>query len=64
MPILFAAGSLDSGFVEDTRAMYKAAKRSVGRKLLIVESSGHGVDLVSGTGQATIEAFLKKYATG
>jgi pimeloyl-ACP methyl ester carboxylesterase len=64
MPILFAAGALDTGFVDDTNTMYESAKKSVGRKLLIVDGGSHGVDLVTGDTQTAIEAFLKKYASG
>lgn len=64
MPILFAVGTYDVGFVQDTKDLDKAATRSRGHQLLLVASGSHGVDLVTGHTQTSIEAFLKKYASG
>lgn len=63
MPVLFSAGSLDEPYVTDTKAMYKKATRSTGRRLLIVPTGSHGVALVTGKTQTTIEAFLHAHAS-
>jgi pimeloyl-ACP methyl ester carboxylesterase len=64
MPVLFVAGAEDEPFARNTKEMFKAAKNSVGRKLVMVPGGAHGIELVSYQTQATIEAFLKKYASG
>jgi pimeloyl-ACP methyl ester carboxylesterase len=44
VPILFIAGKEDSPYVDDARAMYRAA--SGDKKLLVVPGSDHGTDLL------------------
>jgi pimeloyl-ACP methyl ester carboxylesterase len=44
VPLLFVAGSEDSPYVDDARAMYRAA--STRKRLLVVPGSEHGTDLL------------------
>jgi pimeloyl-ACP methyl ester carboxylesterase len=44
VPILFVAGREDSPFVDDARAMYRAAPGE--KRLLVVPGSDHGTDLL------------------
>ena len=44
VPVLFVAGKEDSPYVDDARAMYRAA--TTDKKLLVVPGSDHGTDLL------------------
>ncbi len=44
MPTLFVAGKEDSPYVEDARAMYRAA--TTDKRLVVVPGSDHGTDLL------------------
>jgi len=44
VPLLFVAGNEDSPYVDDARAMYRAA--STHKRLLVVPGSDHGTDLL------------------
>ncbi len=58
VPAFFLAAKSDGDFAADARAMHAAATRSPGRKLSIVAGSGHGIELLTGTVKADVEAFL------
>jgi dienelactone hydrolase len=62
MPILFVVGRLDAGYAQDTRTLYKRATASHGRRLLLLPGTQHGVDLVNGSTQQAIDAFLRAHA--
>jgi pimeloyl-ACP methyl ester carboxylesterase len=57
MPVLFVAGSEDSPFVNDARAMY-AATTAPGRQLLVVDSGGHGIELMNMVVTKVVEKFI------
>jgi pimeloyl-ACP methyl ester carboxylesterase len=58
MPVLFVAGSEDSPFVNDARAMY-AATTAPGRQLLVVDSGGHGIELMNPVVTGVVEKFIR-----
>lgn len=58
MPVLYAVGSRDEGFVEASRALYDATA-STAKRLEIVDSDDHGVDLLNDRGtRAMVEQFI------
>ncbi|MDX6213925.1 MAG: hypothetical protein QOF82_3012 [Frankiales bacterium] len=61
MPAFFVASKDDPPFADNIRAVYAAAVHSPGRKLLIRDSYEHGIDMVQGSTQAAIEAFLRQH---
>lgn len=63
MPLLLIAGDQDALYRELARKLHDAATKAPERKLLVVKSAGHGVDLVSGEVQQAIEDFLRAHAT-
>jgi pimeloyl-ACP methyl ester carboxylesterase len=63
MPLLLIAGDQDALYSEQARKLRDAATKAPERKLLVVKSAGHGVDLVSGDVQQAIEDFLRAHAT-
>jgi hypothetical protein len=62
MPAMFVASREDQPFVDDIRVVYATATKSPGRKLLIRDGYEHGVDMVTGSTQTAIEAFLHAHA--
>jgi hypothetical protein len=62
MPAMFVASKDDQPFVDDIGIVYATATRSPGRKLLIRDGYEHGVDMVKGSTQTAIEAFLRAHA--
>lgn len=61
MPMFFVASKDDLPYADNIRAVYAAAVRSPGRKLLIRDGYEHGIDMVKGSTQAAIEAFLLQH---
>jgi pimeloyl-ACP methyl ester carboxylesterase len=59
MPTLFVAGTEDSPYVDDARAMYRAARTD--KKLLVVPGSDHGTDLL---GDEEVADQLLAFVTG
>jgi hypothetical protein len=62
MPAMFVASKDDQPFVDDIQVVYATATQSPGRKLLIRDGYEHGVDMVTGSTQTAIEAFLHAHA--
>jgi pimeloyl-ACP methyl ester carboxylesterase len=60
MPVLFVAGSEDSPFANDARAMY-AATTAPGRQLLVVQSGGHGIELMNTVVTSVLEKFIRAH---
>jgi pimeloyl-ACP methyl ester carboxylesterase len=62
MPVLYAVGSRDEGFVDGSRMLYDATG-STDKRLEIVDSDDHGVDLLDDRGaRAVVEQFIAKHA--
>lgn len=71
VPVLYLVGDGDNAFAEDARAMHDRTPAAV-RKLVVVHSASHGVNLLDGqlagseeaanTVRAEIDAFLAKVA--
>ena len=61
VPVLYVAGASDGDFAKDARTLY-AATRAPGRRLLIVRSGAHGVELMNDTVTATMEKFVRAQA--
>jgi pimeloyl-ACP methyl ester carboxylesterase len=62
MPLLFVAGDQDAYYGDQAKQLHDAATKAPERKLMIVKSSAHGVDLVSGEVQSAIETFLRDHS--
>lgn len=62
MPTLYVVGSRDNGFVDESRTLYDATG-STGKRLEIVDSDDHGVDLLDARAtRATVEDFIAEQA--
>lgn len=62
MPTLYVAGSQDDGFADESRALYDATG-STNKRLEIVDTDDHGVDLLDDRAtRATVEQFIAEQA--
>jgi pimeloyl-ACP methyl ester carboxylesterase len=61
VPVLYVAGAYDGEFAQDARALY-AATKAPGRRLLIVQSGAHGVELMDDALTAELEKFIRAHA--
>lgn len=61
VPVLFVAGADDQPFADDAREMH-AASKAPGRRLTILETSAHGVDLMDAATTAAVETFITAHA--
>lgn len=62
MPTLYVAGGRDDGFADESRTLYDATG-STSKRLEIVDSDDHGVDLLGDRGtRALVEQFIAEQA--
>jgi dienelactone hydrolase len=63
VPLLLLAGGADTEFAADARSMYRAAASDPARKLDIIASGSHGVDLIASSDEArdAVEGFFRTH---